>query len=69
MKKLLLAFSIIALASPAYAAPRDTANNAAPQEKKCRDTVGKESTEGEGRAHIGHFQAQRFSDCMMGQPM
>ena len=67
MKKLLVAFSIIALASPAYAAPRDTANNAASLEKKCRDTVGKESTEGEGRAHIGHFQAQRFSDCMMGQ--
>ena len=67
MKKLLLAFSIVALASPAFAAPRNT-NDAAPLEKKCRDTVGKETSEGEGRAHIGHFQAQRFSDCMMGQP-
>lgn len=69
MKKFLVAFSIIAVASPAFAAPRNTASDPAPLEKKCRDTVGKEATEGEGRAHIGHFQAQRFSDCMMGQPM
>jgi hypothetical protein len=69
MNKLLLGFSIIALAIPAYAAPRNTANDAAPQEKKCRDTVGKETTEAEGRAHISHFQAQRFSDCIIGQPM
>jgi hypothetical protein len=28
--------------------------------------VGKEAPEGEGRGHAGHFQAQRFSDCMTG---
>ena len=28
--------------------------------------VGKEQYDSEGRSHIGQFQVQRFSDCMMG---
>jgi hypothetical protein len=70
MKKILLAFSIVALANSAFAAPPRNAvadENAA--QKRCRDMVGKEATEGEGRAHIGLFQAQRFGDCMAGAPM
>jgi hypothetical protein len=56
----------MAFATPLHAAPND--NAAPPMEKKCRDMVGKETTEAQGRAHIGHFQAQRFGDCMMGAP-
>ena len=37
-------------------------------EQKCRQMVGKEQYEGEGRSHIGQMQAQRFSDCMIGMP-
>ena len=67
MRKVLLVFSITAFATPLHAAPNN--NDAAPpMEKKCRDMVGKETSEGEGRAHVGHFQAQRFGDCMMGAP-
>jgi hypothetical protein len=56
-----MALSLIALMAPA--------SQAAPAKDKaqdCREQVGKETTEGEGRSHIGRLQAQRFSDCMMG---
>ena len=53
----MLGLSLVALTAPSLQA-------ATPQE--CREMVGKETPEGEGRGHAGHFQAQRFSDCMMG---
>ena len=63
MRTIVLGLSLVALAAPSLqAAPRDDVT----QQQRCRDMVGKEPTEGEGRGHAGHFQAQRFSDCMMG---
>jgi hypothetical protein len=52
----------IAFAVPSHAAQQQDAASLA---KKCREMMGKEAPEGEGRSHIGHFQVQRFSDCMM----
>ena len=67
MRTIVLGLSLVALAAPSLqAAPRSKASDDVSQEQRCRDMVGKETTEGEGRSHIGHFQAQRFSDCMMG---
>jgi hypothetical protein len=65
-----LGFSLIALAVPAQAAaPKGQAkHNDATLEQTCRDQVGKEAYEGEGRGGQGRLQAQRFSDCMMGMP-
>jgi hypothetical protein len=65
-----LGFSLIALAAPAQAAaPKGQAkHNDATLEQTCRDQVGKEAYEGEGRGGQGRLQAQRFSDCMMGMP-
>jgi hypothetical protein len=58
-----LVFSLVVLASPSYAAQKT------PLEKKCQQLVGGEEREGEGgRSHVGQFQVQRFSDCMMGRP-
>jgi hypothetical protein len=74
---IVLVLSLIAMATQSQAAPRTRNNQAIPgardngastEQQRCRDMVGKESTEGEGRAHIGQFQVQRFSDCMMGRP-
>ena len=63
MRMILLAISLIVLAAPSYAAQRSSL------EKRCHDLVGNEDREGEGgRSHIGQFQVQRFSDCMMGAP-
>jgi hypothetical protein len=51
------------VAAPSYAAQKPSL------EKRCQDLVGKEDREGEGgRSHVGQFQVQRFSDCMMGAP-
>ena len=66
MKTIVLVLSLIALATPSLAAPKTNSGTAA-LEQKCRELVGKEQYEGEGRGHIGAFQAQRFSDCMMGR--
>jgi uncharacterized low-complexity protein len=65
-----LGVSLIALAAPAQAAaPKGQAkHNDATLEQTCRDQVGKEAYEGEGRGGQGRLQAQRFSDCMMGMP-
>jgi hypothetical protein len=64
-----LGFSLIALAVPAEAAPKGQAkHNDATLEQTCRDHVGKETYDGEGRGGAGRLQAQRFSDCMMGMP-
>ena len=68
-RTIVLAFSLIALAAPTEAAQRTKArDNGAVLEQKCHELVGKEEREGEGRSHIGQFQVQRFSDCMMGMP-
>ena len=69
MKTIVLVLSLIALAAPAQAAPKThTKHDDASLGQKCRQMVGKEMTEGEGRSHMGQMQAQRFSDCMMGMP-
>lgn len=63
MRMILLVFSLVALAAPAYAAQKPSL------EKKCQELVGREDREGEGgRSHVGQLQVQRFSDCMMGAP-
>jgi hypothetical protein len=63
MKKIVLVFSLIALATPSLAAPRPAL------EKMCRELVGKEEPEAtDGKSHIGQLNVQRFSDCMMGAP-
>jgi hypothetical protein len=67
MKTIVLAFSLIALAATSHAAPKSNVDGAA-LAKKCHEIVGKEQPEGEGRGNVGHFQAQRFSNCMMGEP-
>lgn len=36
-------------------------------ERSCRDLVGREQYEGEGRSHEGQMNVHRFSDCMMGK--
>jgi hypothetical protein len=72
MKMIVLAFSFVALAAPAHAAQQKSHANAQHNdtslEQKCHEMVGKETTEGEGRSHMGQMQVQRFSDCMMGMP-
>jgi hypothetical protein len=61
--------ALIALASALQGAPRAAARaNGSPMEEACREKVGKEEPEGEGRSHIGQLQVQRFSECMMGRP-
>jgi hypothetical protein len=67
VRTIVLRLSLVALAAPSVqAAPSAKARDGASQEQGCREMVGKETAEGEGRGHAGHFQAQRFSDCMMG---
>ena len=63
MRMIALVFSLVVLASPSYAAQKMSL------EKKCQQLMGSEEREGEGgRSHVGQFQVQRFSDCMMGRP-
>jgi hypothetical protein len=63
MRMIALVFSLVVLASPSYAASKTSL------EKKCQQLIGSEEREGEGgRSHVGQFQVQRFSDCMMGVP-
>jgi hypothetical protein len=69
MRMIVLVFTLIALAAPSHAAPRTKAgDDGASREKVCRDMVGKEVGEGEGRGGQGRLQAQRFGECMMGTP-
>ena len=65
-----LGCALIAVAAPAQAAPPkgQAKHNDATLEQTCRDLVGKEQYDGEGRGGAGRLQAQRFSDCMMGMP-
>ena len=63
MKTILLMFSLIALATPSFAAQRPSL------EKICRELAGKEEPEAtDGKSHMGQLNVQRFSDCMMGAP-
>jgi hypothetical protein len=63
MKTIVLALSLIALATPSFAAPRPSL------EKMCRDLAGREEPEAtDGKSHMGQLNVQRFSDCMMGAP-
>jgi hypothetical protein len=65
MRIIALVFGLIAFAGPCHAAQQQDDASLA---KKCRQMVGREATEGTGQdSHVGHFQAQRFSDCMMGR--
>jgi hypothetical protein len=68
-RTIVLVFSLIALAAPSQAAQRTKArDNGTSLEQRCYEMVGKQEYEGEGRSHVGQFQVQRFSDCMMGAP-
>jgi hypothetical protein len=64
LKTIVLAVSLVALATPSLAAPRTQARDH--QGQSLEQMVGKEAYEGEGRGHAGHLQAQRLSDCLMG---
>ena len=69
MRTIVLVFSLIALAAPSQAAQKTNArNNEASIEQKCRELVGKEQYEGEGRGGVGRLQAQRLGECMIGMP-
>ena len=60
---------LIALAVPSQAAQQSKVrHDGTSLEQTCRDLVGNEDREGEGRGHIGQLQVQRFSDCMIGLP-
>jgi hypothetical protein len=68
MRTIVLALSLVALAAPSQAAQRSHAKNSdASLEQKCREMVGKEQYEAEGRGG-GRLQSQRFGECMMGMP-
>ena len=59
----------VAFAVPAQAAQKTKASDdGASLEQRCRDMVGKEQSEGEGRGGVGRLQAQRFGECLMGTP-
>jgi hypothetical protein len=69
MRTIVLVFSFIALATPSQAAPRANGrDNGGSIEQRCREMVGPEVSEGEGRSHIGQFQVQRFGECMIHGP-
>ena len=69
-RMIVLALSLVALAVPSQAAPRSHARDNGPSlGQTCREKIGKEIYESEGRSHMGQLQVQRFSECMMGRPM
>ena len=69
MRMIVLVLSLVALAAPSQAAPKNNARtNYELLEQKCKDAVGKEVYEGEGRGGVGRLQVQRFGKCMMGMP-
>jgi len=69
MRMIMLALSLVVLATASHAAPRTRGDDVTSREKMCRDMVGKEQPEGEGRGNVGLFQAYRFSECLMGHQM
>jgi hypothetical protein len=63
MKTIVVALSLVVLATSSYAAQRPSLG------KVCRELVGKEEPEAtDGKSHIGQLNVQRFSDCLMGMP-
>ena len=77
MRTIVLLLSLVAVTASsqaAWSAPRTRDNSTSvddgvSREKQCRDMIGgKEATEGEGRSHIGAFQARRFGECLIGRP-
>jgi len=62
MRTIVIASCLVCVASLCAAAP------APDRSTQCQQMVGKETGEGEGRAHMGRMQSQRLSDCMMGMP-
>jgi hypothetical protein len=69
-RTVVLMLFLIALASALQGAPRSAARaNGSSMKETCHEKVDKEEPEGEGRAHIGQLQVQRFSECMTGRPM
>jgi hypothetical protein len=67
MRIILLAFFLITLAVPSYAAPK--ARDDASLARACRAIVGKEEPEAtDGKSHIGQLNVQRYSDCLLGMP-
>ncbi len=70
MGMIVLVFSLIALATPSHAAPKQQQKqpDLASLAKKCRQIVGTEVPEAtDGRSHQGQLNVQRFSDCLMGR--
>ena len=65
MRMIVLLFSLVALALPSEAAPRSKAGDDEALAAKCREMVGKEVGEGEGKSGIMRAQVQRWDDCMM----
>jgi hypothetical protein len=64
MRTIVVALSLIVLATSSYAAQRGSS-----LEKTCRELAGKEVPEAtDGRSHEGQLNVQRFSDCLMGTP-
>jgi hypothetical protein len=66
MRTIVLVLSLVALAAPSHAAPR--ARDGGMTMEKCREMVGQEQSESEGRGGVGRIQAQRFGECMMRVP-
>jgi hypothetical protein len=68
MRTIALAFSLLLLAAPSQAAQKShPRNNDVSLEQKCRDMVGREVGEGEGKSGTNRAQVQRWDDCMMGR--
>lgn len=69
MRTIALAISllVLAVASQAAAQQANPRNNGVSLEQRCRDMVGKEVGEGEGKSGTMRAQVQRWDDCMMGR--
>jgi hypothetical protein len=69
MRTIVLAFSLMALAAPSYAAQKGKAKaDNDTLMKHCHEMAGKEVGEGEVRSGVNRLIVQRWSDCMMGMP-
>jgi hypothetical protein len=67
-RAVVLLSALTLLAAPGQAAQRTQKHNDTSLEQTCRDLVGKEQYDGEGRGGAGRLQAQRFGECMIGLP-
>ena len=67
MRTIVLAFSLMALAAPSYAASKAKGNaDNDTLMKHCHQMAGKEVGEGEMRSGINRHIVQRWSECMVG---